>query len=602
MTTAVVQPPSTEDYNGWADFWRNYIGINVIPWNKGKDDKGVDRSRKVSWTKWQTEAIPQELHDYWKSHDMFKDGIARIPGTCWHKKPFDPRRRFWDVDIDKQLAIDTICTRDGKQTTIEELSKNFIVEMHEDDPTRLHIGGYYLSDTPYPRINPGNVCELKCDGKHGIVRCTNTIHEKGYRYKIIGTIQPTINNAFVEHVLGICKVSTQNGDGHNDDKPSLASILWKPGTRIKEGENRHVAMLACMDSLLLRNPDVDKELIFKWAMNANEAICKPPLPADVLREMFDEQCVKFATKKLEEKAQPNATRQQQRKDDSQAEEPEEEESPDEAKQQQQTREISVSEALRMPEGFYKIRGQLSSYTTLYWMVSGRKDSTCIKCGIINPGRRYKKPVFSLDTSIRYKCYCFSEDAVPIIPEYIPTIDIELQDLVKISEIEKIWVHVFGKDTENIIESDVVTVTGNTYVEKKDGKTRSVPVMYSHIIEDIEKEEELSPQDIQEIVDWKARHQEDIIGGLVQMFAPHIVENENTKEGILMVFANAGIPNDRDPNNYTRHRIHQLLIGDPGEAKSRFASYIADSKIIPGARYESAQSSTGLSLTAQVERG
>jgi DNA replicative helicase MCM subunit Mcm2 (Cdc46/Mcm family) len=86
-----------------------------------------------------------------------------------------------------------------------------------------------------------------------------------------------------------------------------------------------------------------------------------------------------------------------------------------------------------------------------------------------------------------------------------------------------------------------------------------------------------------------------------MFTPHIVENENTKEGLLMVFANAGIPNDRNPNNYTRHRIHQLLIGDPGEAKSRFVSYIADSKIIPGARYESAQSSTGLSLTAQVDK-
>ena len=55
--------------------------------------------------------------------------------------------------------------------------------------------------------------------------------------------------------------------------------------------------------------------------------------------------------------------------------------------------------------------------------------------------------------------------MPTIPDYIPTIDIELQDLVKISEIEKIWVHVFGEDTENIIENDVVTITGNTYVEK-----------------------------------------------------------------------------------------------------------------------------------------
>jgi hypothetical protein len=25
--------PATDDYNGWADFWRNSIGVNVIPAN-----------------------------------------------------------------------------------------------------------------------------------------------------------------------------------------------------------------------------------------------------------------------------------------------------------------------------------------------------------------------------------------------------------------------------------------------------------------------------------------------------------------------------------------------------------------------------------------
>src|SRR5215469_15015053 len=100
--TTIMQPPAYEDYNGWADFWRNDIGVNVIPWNKGKDDKGVDRSRKIPWDRWQTEAIPQELHEYWKCHDMFKDGIAIILGTCWHKKPFNPRLHFWNIDLDKQ--------------------------------------------------------------------------------------------------------------------------------------------------------------------------------------------------------------------------------------------------------------------------------------------------------------------------------------------------------------------------------------------------------------------------------------------------------------------------------------------------------------------
>ena len=26
-----LAPPSNDDYNGWADFWRHKIGVNVIP-------------------------------------------------------------------------------------------------------------------------------------------------------------------------------------------------------------------------------------------------------------------------------------------------------------------------------------------------------------------------------------------------------------------------------------------------------------------------------------------------------------------------------------------------------------------------------------------
>lgn len=310
--TTVVQPPS-EDYNGWADFWRNDIGINVIAWNKGEG-----RSNKVSWTEWQDKPIPQELHDRWKSTNAFKDGIARIPGICWHKKPFNPRLRWWDVDIDKQSAIDAICTRNGKNTTIEELSKIFIVEMHEDNPTRLHICGYYDSDESYPKVNPGNICELKCNGSHGIIRCTNSLHyfeendkliEKGHRYGIIGTIEPTTNNAFVEHVLGICNVSTQT-DEYNGNKPSLASTLWKDDATVNEGENRHAAMLSLMDSLLIKFPDENLEVIFQMAMAKNRLLCKDrdgkdiaPIPESELRTMF-EQCKEFARKKLEERVQP----------------------------------------------------------------------------------------------------------------------------------------------------------------------------------------------------------------------------------------------------------------------------------------------------------
>lgn len=327
MTTSITTP-AAEDYNGWADFWRYDIGSNVIPWNKGEG-----RCNKVSWIEWQDKPIPQELHDRWKSTNAFKDGIAIIPGICWHKKPFNPKLRLWIIDSDKQSSIDAICTLNGKHITIYDLSKEFIVEKHLDDSTRLHIYGYYESDSPFPNVGSGKICELKCDGKHGIVRCTNSLHyfedketgkiiEKGHRYGIIGTIEPSINNAFVEHVLGICNISTQNGNGHgNNNKPSLASTLWKDGAIVNEGENRHVAMLSLMGSLLIRFPGENLEVIFQMAMAKNRLLCNPPLLEAELRKMFDEQCVEFATKKLEGRAQSITaiTRQQQAEETEQLE-------------------------------------------------------------------------------------------------------------------------------------------------------------------------------------------------------------------------------------------------------------------------------------------
>jgi DNA replicative helicase MCM subunit Mcm2 (Cdc46/Mcm family) len=86
--------------------------------------------------------------------------------------------------------------------------------------------------------------------------------------------------------------------------------------------------------------------------------------------------------------------------------------------------------------------------------------------------------------------------------------------------------------------------------------------------------------------------------IASYFAPQIISYEYVKKGLLMAAANAGIHND-DKRIPKRMRINSLLIGDPSLAKSTFIRKIAE--IVPNARYESCQSSTGLSLTAQVSR-
>ena len=173
-----------------------------------------------------------------------------------------------DIDIDKQSSIDAICTRpDGKKTTINELSKIFIVEVHEDDPTRLHIGGYYESDKPLPRLNAGDICELKCDGSHGIIRCTNSLHyhkdangsyvENGHRYKVIegGTFEPTISKEFIEqnilpkskiyngHAVGSKGQGVSNGgDGSNLDDEYIKRITKPIQPLYKEGYRNSIVL------------------------------------------------------------------------------------------------------------------------------------------------------------------------------------------------------------------------------------------------------------------------------------------------------------------------------------------------------------------------
>ena len=181
---------------------------------------------------------------------------------------------------------------------------------------------------------------------------------------------------------------------------------------------------------------------------------------------------------------------------------------------------------------------------------------------------------------------------------------------KFSEIERIKVRLFEDNTKDVFAGQIVMITGHIHVvrENDNQSNKPTPVIYAESIEDINKEEtSLTEKDIQEILDWKKtneaefelkKNNRNIIDELVSDFAPDIIGCEHVKKGLLMVAANAGIPNNekRIPK---RLRINALLIGDPSLAKSTILRRLVN--IVPNARYESCQSYTGLSLTAQVSK-
>ena len=92
-----------EYHNAWADFWRYYIGINVIPaqtkWKK----------TSVKWSPYQNAPIPEFQHIAWKSSGAFIEGMAIIAGRVWHRHD-KADQYFTLIDLDKREAIQELST------------------------------------------------------------------------------------------------------------------------------------------------------------------------------------------------------------------------------------------------------------------------------------------------------------------------------------------------------------------------------------------------------------------------------------------------------------------------------------------------------------
>jgi Bifunctional DNA primase/polymerase, N-terminal len=274
--------PSLNDFNGWADYWRNEVGVNVIP-----ADSRYKRPL-VTWSEWQHNPIPEELHKQWKSENIFSKGLAIVLGKVWHR-PDKLGYYFSCVDTDNEIATKEVSIS-GNRT---------IVEQHTDRPDKTH--SYLYSQRPIKKkgcdvspINPDLASklsnneipsvEVKCEGS--IMYCTPGFHKSGYRYEFVGLDEPvtlTLGQAdeFEKHIDDICRKYglTYLGDGNGNISRNMPiEELFKPEARILEGHNRHEALLRVMESLIARNASIlYLEQIRNLAREWNEQHCLPPL-------------------------------------------------------------------------------------------------------------------------------------------------------------------------------------------------------------------------------------------------------------------------------------------------------------------------------------
>ena len=241
-----------EDYNRGADFWRYEIGVNVIP----ADTR--NKTPLVSWSTFQNNPVPVELHNKWKSNGDFSKGMAIIPGKIFHRK--DRMEHYLVcIDADNLKAIVEMCTRNGKIITVQKFAEKTLVEEHRDDPSKAHF--YFYSPRPFAKkssdvallsdkigANKIPAFEVKGLGEHGIMYCTPSIHKDGHQYEILGKQDPvTLNlteaNELEKHLDDICK---RNGIQYLEKgQKSMVPIeeLFVDGKVIHEGHNRHEAVL-----------------------------------------------------------------------------------------------------------------------------------------------------------------------------------------------------------------------------------------------------------------------------------------------------------------------------------------------------------------------
>jgi len=258
--------------------------------------------------------------------------------------------------------------------------------------------------------------------------------------------------------------------------------------------------------------------------------------------------------------------------------------------------VSISQALRRHVGRMRIRGMITSISKLFKMISGINFycNKCVKLTEIN----FESPLFSIKNEDK-KCSFCGKPIKEINYNYSNAVQIELQDLDSFNDLDRLPVFLFDQYTENVRVGETILVEGQIHIaeHQKTGK-KLFPCFYAESIQyDKDKNIELTKMDIDSIRGFTKIEGSKLIDALVKMFDRSIIGYDHVKKGLLLCAVNSAA----DMNSYVlrRERIHALLVGPPGLAKTRLLK--SATKLIPNSRFESGQNSSGKSLTAIVSK-
>jgi replicative DNA helicase Mcm len=275
-----------------------------------------------------------------------------------------------------------------------------------------------------------------------------------------------------------------------------------------------------------------------------------------------------------------------------------------------TKIYSVSEASRLHKAKnITVKGVISGIQPMRKMIKGL-SRRCMNCNTVFE-RIYDKPAFFesfVPVEHINKCTeCNTKDYLGA-PEYenVNAVIVELKDHDTFSEIDPLRIIVFGDDEpayDSTINLDrhigeTVEVTGDIFtidISRRRGETKMVAYLYvSSLVKYLSKQKiELTAEDVKAIKRFVNHVDVDnVVNKLANMFATSIIGYNAVKKGLLLCAASTC-------TDKTSKKIHSILVGDPGLAKSLMLKEAV--KLVPSSRYESVQFATGKSLTAIVTK-
>ncbi len=300
-------------FNGEADFWRNDIGVNTIPYDTANVFKSPKGGKPL--IKWSTPVEGQKLglkdrpmsneeFDELKKNNKFRYGIAIMPGKIHHRE--ECKNCFlYVIDIDDAKAMKAFLTaEDGHQLSLEYFA-DFIIEQHEDNLCKAHLYGY--STKQLKSMSKAGL-EVLTEPVH-LVNVSPSIHENGYPYVRRGAPFPNVpltDTAIERHLNNVFK---RLGYSYLDKEPvtvTSASDQSNPFAvneeSIQEGSRNNKFYRKCCSLLRKNMGKIPLDDIKVLAINYNTRNCKPPLGSTECETIW-KSAVDFITRKAKEEKQ-----------------------------------------------------------------------------------------------------------------------------------------------------------------------------------------------------------------------------------------------------------------------------------------------------------